>query len=280
MYTIKQAASLTGIRPDTLRKWDQRYQFGTASRTQSGYRIYDDSSIATLRAVRRLVDQGWAAGRAVELVRSGQVLESADYSPEALLNAFLKNSVTSYQFGAILNARSRTDDFPELMDTWLFPFLSLLGQAWMDGRLNIEQEHQLAEEVQRQLAVISERSPQSDEAPNIAVGIPEGAQHQVGARAFATALRTRGLQVSYLSTMPTRAWVNSAETGRYDAIAISVPLISDVASAGTLLSALANQSVAKVFVGGGCQDRLSHLAKPLGQTFSAAVPALIDAVSG
>lgn len=278
MYTIKQASSLTGIRPDTLRKWDQRYQFGTASRTESGYRIYDDSSIATLRAVRRLVDHGWAAGRAVELVRSGQVLESAEYSPEALLNAFLKNSVTSYQFGAILNARSRTEDFPELMDTWLFPFLGLLGQAWMDGRLNIEQEHQLAEEIQRQLAVISERCPEIETAPNIAVGIPEGAQHQVGARAFATALRVAGLRVSYLSTMPTRAWVHTAETGRYDGVAISVPLISDVTSATTLLSALGQQSVAKVFVGGGFQDQLAHLAQPLGQSFSIAVPALVDAV--
>lgn len=279
MYTIKQASTLTGIRPDTLRKWDQRYNFGTVSRTQSGYRIYDDSSIATLRAVRRLVDHGWAAGRAVELVRSGQVLESAEYAPEALLAAFLKRSVTSYQFGAILNARSRSEDFSELMDTWLFPFLSQLGEAWMDGRLSIEQEHQLAEEIQRQLAVISDRCPENADAPCVAIGIPEGAQHQVGARAFATALRVEGLRVSYLSTMPTRAWVNTAESGRYAAVAISVPLISDISSATTLLSALREQTVAQVFVGGGYQDQLAHLAKPLGQTFGVAVPTLLDGLS-
>ncbi len=280
MYTIKQASSLTGIRPDTLRKWDQRYNFGTAARTESGYRIYDDSSIATLRAVRRLVDHGWAAGRAVELVRSGRALESADYAPDALLTAYLKSSMSSYELGAILNARSQAEDFPELMDNWLFPFLIRVGEAWMDGRLSIEQEHQLSEEIQRQLAVISDRCPESAEAPCVAVGVPEGAQHQVGARAFATALRVRGLRVSYLSTMPIRAWVDTAESGRYAAIAITVPLNSDVSSARTLLSTLAGQSVTTVFVGGGFQDRLAHLAQPLGQTFVAAVPALVDRVSG
>lgn len=279
MYTIKQASSLTGIRPDTLRKWDQRYQFGTASRTHSGYRIYDDSSIATLRAVRRLVDRGWAAGRAVELVRSGQILESTDYSPGTLLAAYMKGSVSSQQFGAILNARSRTEDFPELLDAWLFPFLAQLGQAWLDGRLSIEQEHRIADEVQRQLAVISERGGEMPHAPGVAVGIPEGALHQVGATAFATASRLQGLRVSFLGTMPTECWVETAESGQYSAITISVPLRSDVPSATVLLTALGAQSATQIFVGGGAQEYLSHLAQPLGQRFGLAVPTLLAALT-
>ncbi len=79
--------------------------------------------------------------------------------------------------------------------------------------------------------------------------------------------------------MPTGCWVEAAESGLYAAITISVPLDSDVPSAATLLTALRSQSVAKVFVGGGAQDQLNHLAEPLGQRFSLAVPTLLAALT-
>jgi DNA-binding transcriptional MerR regulator len=39
MYTIKQAAQLTGVPEGSLRAWERRYGVVVPHRTQAGYRI-------------------------------------------------------------------------------------------------------------------------------------------------------------------------------------------------------------------------------------------------
>ena len=58
MYTIKQAAARSGVGIPLLRAWERRYGIVHPVRTASRYRLYDDESIARLRAMRRLVETG------------------------------------------------------------------------------------------------------------------------------------------------------------------------------------------------------------------------------
>ena len=39
MYTVRHAARLTGIAPDTLRMWGRRYAVVTPARSEAGYRL-------------------------------------------------------------------------------------------------------------------------------------------------------------------------------------------------------------------------------------------------
>ena len=64
MYTIKQVAARTGISVPVLRAWERRYGVVRPGRTASGYRMYDEAALTRLRAMRHLVDQGWARGAA------------------------------------------------------------------------------------------------------------------------------------------------------------------------------------------------------------------------
>src|SRR3954447_6868966 len=73
VYTIKQDAQRSGVSVPLLRAWERRYGIVEPARTASGYRLYDDSAIARLRAMRALVDDGWAPSTA-----SVRVLESND----------------------------------------------------------------------------------------------------------------------------------------------------------------------------------------------------------
>ena len=56
MYTIKQASALTGVPADTLRAWERRYGVPSTSRSEGGYRLYDDHALDAVRRMRTLID--------------------------------------------------------------------------------------------------------------------------------------------------------------------------------------------------------------------------------
>ena len=71
MYTIKEAAARTGISVALLRAWERRYGVVEPVRTAAGYRVYDDAALDRLRAMRRLVDDGWSPSLAAEAIVRG-----------------------------------------------------------------------------------------------------------------------------------------------------------------------------------------------------------------
>lgn len=64
MYTIKRAAELTGVPAATLRAWERRYDVVQPQRTDAGYRLYDDETLARLHTMAELVADGWPASSA------------------------------------------------------------------------------------------------------------------------------------------------------------------------------------------------------------------------
>ncbi|MBJ7358666.1 MerR family transcriptional regulator, partial [Nocardioides sp.] len=70
MYTIKQAARLTGVPEASLRAWERRYAVVVPHRNASGYRVYDEAALAAVATMRRLVDDGWSPAEAAAAVRN------------------------------------------------------------------------------------------------------------------------------------------------------------------------------------------------------------------
>jgi methanogenic corrinoid protein MtbC1 len=71
VYTIHRAAELTGVGEATLRAWERRYGVLTPARSPGRYRLYDEASLDTIRAMRSLIESGWAAGQAAAEVKRG-----------------------------------------------------------------------------------------------------------------------------------------------------------------------------------------------------------------
>ena len=83
MYTIKEAAARTGLTIPVLRAWERRYGVVSPTRTPGGYRVYDEAALARLRAMRRLIDDGWSASAAAAAVVAGTVEPPAPPAPAA-----------------------------------------------------------------------------------------------------------------------------------------------------------------------------------------------------
>ena len=240
MYTIKRAAALTGVPETSLRSWERRYGVFTPARSEGGYRLYDSEALAVISTMRRLVDDGWSPAAAAEAVRRGTVRpmpeaepDDADRSPvaprapaEDMLTERFVSAAVRVDIGGIdacLDEGFGLGSFEHVVDSWLFPALAALGEAWARGEIDIAGEHAASHAVHRRLSAAFDAAGSRARGPGVVVGLPPGSQHELGALAFATAIRRRGMNVLYLgSNVPASSWVTAVTSHAAQAVALAV----------------------------------------------------------
>ena len=117
------------------------------------------------------------------------------------------------------------------------------------------------------------------------VGLARGSRHELGALAFATALRRIGADAVYLGgDLPPEGWVQAVARHRPAAVVIAVPASDDVLAVRETVTTLAAAvpSLA-VFLGGRHQGDVGGTAVPLGHALAAGAQKLsarlVDGVS-
>ena len=253
MYTIKQAAARSGVPVQLLRAWERRYGVVSPARTASRYRLYDDAAIARLRAMRQLIDDGWApstaAARIVELDEAtieeiaGAMPEAVGASPrtaraaataESLTDAFVSSAAALDERGLeqILDEMFARGSFEQVATELVMPALVALGDGWAKGKVDVAAEHAAAGAVQRRLgmAFVAAGLPRDEDV--VLVGLPPGAWHDLGALAFATAARRAGLAVRYLGAdLPVSDWLEAIALTKARGVVVGVVIGRDVQAA-------------------------------------------------
>jgi methanogenic corrinoid protein MtbC1 len=131
--------------------------------------------------------------------------------------------------------------FESIVDDLLMPALIALGVAWSEGRVDVAGEHAASAAVHRRLAALYEAAASVGD-PRVVVGLPPGSRHELGALAFAVALRRKGIGVLYLGPdVPVASWVNVIERNRARVAIMSV--VQDVDRAPALDVAEALQAI-------------------------------------
>ena len=288
VYTVGRAAELTGIPRETLRKWESRYGVVSPSRTEGGYRMYDDAALRRLAAMRDLVDAGWSPREA-----AARVLTQADVAaPGAAPTAEGQGDVDALTRAAedmdpqlLLRALADGlpgDDLAREVDRWLLPSLTRLGLAWGDGKVTVAGEHFASAGVQRRLAQLFDAAPDpAPTAPHVVVGLAGGSRHELGVLAFAALLRRNGVRVTYVGgDLPGEAWLSTVRALAPDAAVVGVPTAEDAPAVREVVSTLAAHAPAVLLgVGGAHQERISG-GVHLGHVVSEAAQRLADRLRG
>lgn len=221
MYTIKRAAELTGVSEATLRTWERRYGVVAPRRNVSGYRLYDQAALARISSMRRRVEDGWSAAAAAEAAVNEPPTEALDAEAGAIEGESASPNAVTY-LNRFLGAAARLDlagieesldggfalgSFEHVVDSWLFPTLEALGEGWALGEIDIAGEHLASHAVHRRLSAAFNAAGSRSRGPAVVVGLPPGSHHELGALAFATAIRRTGLNVLYLgANVPVTSW--------------------------------------------------------------------------
>ncbi len=266
MYSIKQASIRSGVSVPLIRAWERRYGVVNPTRTPSGYRLYDDSSIATLTRVRELTESGWSASEASRAILAGEVsvtstvppghppqVESTGSRQVDLIGRFLEavTDMDSAATSAVLDELFAQGSFESIVDDLLMPALAAVGAAWAEGRLDAAAEHAASAAIHRRLSALYEAAAVMGDS-SVVVGLPPGGRHELGALSFAVALRRLGVGVLYLGAdVPVTSWLHVVKQHRTRVVVLGVVLETEQAAALSVAEALRGAGFSPVFAVGG-----------------------------
>jgi DNA-binding transcriptional MerR regulator/methylmalonyl-CoA mutase cobalamin-binding subunit len=267
MYTIKQAATRAGVTVHVLRAWERRYGIVRPERTDAGYRLYDEAAIERLRAMRSLVGSGWSPSQAAREIETNGVpprrpvesvpaqVAGAGATTHDLGSAFVDaaSSLDERRVETVLDDLFAGGSFERVIDDRIMPALRALGEAWAAGTVSVAAEHAASHAVLRRISASFEAAGGlGGEADRpVLVGLPPDSRHEIGALAFATAARRRGLNAVYLGAdVPLESWSDAIAATRARAAVIAIPMSRDRVPARNVVQALSETAGLLLAVGG------------------------------
>jgi len=193
---IAALSARTGVAPDTLRKWEQRYSILQPSRTPGGQRRYDERDVARVEWLRERLDEGYRISEAATLL--GAALEPAR-TKDDLLGALL-TSVDRREAGDVgirLDQAFALNGVEATLEGVVRPLLEHVGERWASGDLDVADEHLISEAVRARLGYLLGDVGGGVRGVAVLACAP-GERHELGLMMATIALRRDGWKVFYL----------------------------------------------------------------------------------
>jgi MerR family transcriptional regulator, light-induced transcriptional regulator len=205
-FRIGQLAKRTGVSPELLRAWEQRYGLLEPTRTAGGFRLYSAADEARIQRMQSLVSGGLAAAQAARLIlsdgepaprtvsasatildeESANLTASLDRLDEQAANTALDGLFSAYTVEMVLQ-------------DVVLPYLHRLGQRWEAGEISVAQEHFASNLLRGRLMGLAQGWGQGH-GPGAVLACLPGEHHELGLLVFGVALRRRGWRITYLGT--------------------------------------------------------------------------------
>jgi MerR family transcriptional regulator, light-induced transcriptional regulator len=202
---IGELAKRTGVSPELLRAWEQRYGLLQPTRTGGGFRLYSAADEARVQRMQSLVSGGLAAAQAARLILSrepvpgtasalatilddeaGNLTASLDRLDEQAANTALDRLLSAYTVEMVLQ-------------DVVLPYLHRLGERWEADEISVAQEHFASNLLRGRLLGLAQGWGQG-QGPGAVLACLPGEHHELGLLVFGVALRRRGWRITYLGT--------------------------------------------------------------------------------
>jgi len=249
----------TGVAPDTLRKWEQRYHILRPSRTAGGQRRYDERDVARVEWLCERLSEGYRISEAATL------LGSIDVAPTRAPRDQLASMLAAVGAGDVAGVGQLIDQAFALqgvdvtLDEILRPLLDEIGDRWAAGDLTVAEEHLVSEAVRSRLGHLLADAGGGVRGSAVLACAP-GEEHELGLMMLAIALRRDGWRVVYLGAdTPFGDAVDLAE--RVDARLVAISLADESRADG-----LGRADRVEVVIGG--RGASQAMAKRLGVRYA------------
>jgi MerR family transcriptional regulator, light-induced transcriptional regulator len=197
LLNIAALARRTGVAPDTLRKWEQRYGVLRPERTEGGQRRYSETDVQRVEWLRDRIRDGWRIGEAARVLdeASAAALDDPTELRDALVESVAANDLRGVS--ATLDQTFAVLPLEQALTDVVTPALRWTGEAWHRGELSVAQEHAITAKVRSHLGRLL--SDGRGGAHGVAVlACAPGERHDVGLLMLAVMLRTDGWRVEFL----------------------------------------------------------------------------------
>lgn len=206
-FSIKDVEALTGIKPHTLRIWEQRYGIPHPKRTATNIRYYDDEDIKMLLSVAMLNRHGHKISKITRLSREELDQMVMDLTMNATDQLVQIESLTKAMFGLdeiafekILSSNILQHGMETTFMELIFPFLGRVGMMWQTGSVNPAYEHFITNLIRQKLFVAVDGQPKniSPTGKKFLLFLPTHEPHEIGLLFANYLIRSKGHHTSYL----------------------------------------------------------------------------------
>ena len=279
LLSIAAVEHETGLGKDTLRVWERRYGFPTPLRDAAGDRRYPRSVVDRLVLIRRALLAGQRPGRLLALPAAELDAVLARLAPAAPVARAGASGILDIGDGlAALRAGGA-----EALRPWLTqglartglaafvvdgvaPLTVAVGDAWLDGRIAVYEEHLYSEAVQSVLrsALVPFQTGLEARPPRLLLTTVPGEAHGLGLLMAEAMLTLEACHCLSLGTQtPIADIVAAAAAHRIDVVALSFSQSLPAAQALPALAELRARLPASVTVwAGGGSAALRGLQMP------------------
>lgn len=221
LFNLSMVLQETGIKADTLRAWERRYQLPVPSRTEGGHRLFSAYDIETIKWLQSRQNEGMRISQAVdywrELIAAGTdplvsptrqpaarpilpTVENHRQSLPALTRLWVDYALNFDEGNAeqVLDEAFAQYPWEAVCSNLIFLGLSEIGDGWYSGAVTVQQEHFASELVIRKLQALTAAAPPPYHPQNVLIGCPPGELHTVAPLMINTLLRYRGWETTYL----------------------------------------------------------------------------------
>lgn len=200
-YTIAQTSQITGLTKETIRKWEERYQFIQPTRLKNGYRQYTQQDILYLFQIQKFVRQGSSIREAIE-----KITPTFEYNPQIVHYLFrlleYGYNCDEVAFHRILTEAQLTLNIEEFLNDLITPFLYKVGDNW-ENKIWYEYQETLASAIIRDfLAVIRRSLPVDNEQPLIIGACLPGEQHEIAVEMLLIQASIKGYRNLMIGSSP------------------------------------------------------------------------------
>jgi DNA-binding transcriptional MerR regulator len=221
LYNLGAVVRQTGLKPDTVRAWERRYNLPTPQRSPGGHRLYSQRDVDTLHWLVARQGEGLSISRAVELWHQ---IEAQGRDPleapaptarppfpapgpgsggETLDKLREEWSASCLAFDEGQAEQTLAQAFalypPETVVTELLQkAVSDVGRGWYEGSVTVQQEHFCSALAVRRLEALVMASPPPTRPGRILAACPPQEFHVFGLLVLTFLLRRRGWEVVYL----------------------------------------------------------------------------------
>lgn len=205
---IGELARRTGVTPELLRAWEQRYGLVEPARSAGGFRLYSSADEQTVRAMTGLMRSGLSAAEAAARSRAGEIDTAADAGVEIAADAPIVERLAAELRAALdrfdaVEAHAGLDrlfgavSLESAIAQVLVPYLHELGERWERGEVSVAQEHFASNLVRGRLLGLARDWANGSRAAYV-LACPPGEEHDLGLIMFGLALARRGGRVVFL----------------------------------------------------------------------------------
>jgi DNA-binding transcriptional MerR regulator len=223
---IGELARRTGVSPELLRAWEQRYGLLQPSRSAGGFRLYSEEDERRVRATTTLIGQGLSAAEAARraLTEAGDAVDT-DRPLIARLSADLRNALDAFdtqRAHAAFDELLASVSVDAVLRDVLIPYLGELGERWERGQASVAQEHFASNLIRGRLLGLS-RDWGSVAGPTVVLACPPGEEHDLALIMFGVAVSRRGRRVLFLGAdTPVETLRDAVDAAKPSAVVLAV----------------------------------------------------------